>query len=122
MFVGRFAELSESEVGDFDFAFFGDEDIFGFDIAVDDTGFSGGFESGGDLTHDVECGGEIEFTAFAKESCEVAALNVFLGDEVESVFVSDGVDLNDIGVVQAGRHHGFLAEVGEHIFAGLCHE
>ena len=114
--------MCEPKVGDFDFTFFVNEDVFGFDVAMDDAGPTGGFEGCSDLFHDMKCGGEIKFPAFAEQRGEVLTLDKFLSDVMQVAFLSDGVDLDDVGVIESRGHHGFLAEAGEHIFAGVGHE
>ena len=77
-------EFGEAEVGDFDLAGAGEEDIFGFDVAVDDAAVVGVLEGVADLGDDGEGvigggGGGVE------ELAEGEAVDEFHEEEVESV-------------------------------------
>ncbi len=76
-------EFGEAEVGDFDLAGFGEEDVFGFDVAVDDAAVVGVLECVADLGDDGEgvVGGE---GVGVEELAEGEAVDEFHGEEEDS--------------------------------------
>ena len=120
--VTAISQLCQSEVRNLYLALFRDEDILRFDITVHDAGFARGLQSGGDLTHDVQDGRQIQFAAFANQRCQVTALHKLLSDVVQAVFLPDGVDLDDVGVVETCRHHRFLLEARQHVLPRMGHQ
>ena len=110
----RIAEAArQAEVGHLNFAFAGQQNVFRLDVAVDDSGLGGPLQGGGRLSHDAQ--GEEQFRRpfFGDELAEIAALDVFEGHVGEAVDVADGVDLNDVGVVDLGDGLGLGLEALE---------
>jgi hypothetical protein len=97
--VGGFGE---TEVEDFDGAIGAELDVAGFEIAVDDAFFVGGFEGVGDLAGDVE-GFVAGDGALAKALGERGAFDEF-HDEVVG---ADVVEVADVRMIEGGDEAGF---------------
>ena len=41
---------------------------------------------------------------------------------MEIAFLADGVNLHDVRMIQAGRHHGFLLKAADHVLTGMSHQ
>ena len=105
-------KFGEAEVEDFGMIAFGDEDVGGFDIAMDDALGVSGVESVGNFDGERE---KIEsFDGLAADAVfQSVAIEKFHGDEGIAVLVVDFVDSADIGVVECGGGFGFAFEAGE---------
>jgi hypothetical protein len=88
---------------DFDLAIGGEEDVGGFEVAVDDALFVGGFEGFGDLF------GYRERFGDGQGALERGAFDVFHDDGV----LFEAEDGGDIGVVEGGEGLGFALKAGE---------
>jgi len=95
----------------------GDEDVGGFDVAVDNVFGVGGVESFSNLHSDVEQTVEFERLS-GDEVLEGGAVEELHGDEGAAVFFADVVDGADIGVVESGGGFGFAAEALEGLAVG----
>ena len=93
----------EAEVGDLDQPAIIDQEIGGFDVAVDDALFVGRAEAGCRLQGDVGDLDRIEGPRRAQDLLQTAARDVLHGKEVATVLLADGVDLDNVRVVEAGR-------------------
>ena len=128
----------EAEVGDFDLAGFCEEDVFGFDVAVDDAAVMGVLEGVADLGDDGEGGVGVEWGG-VEELAEGETVDEFHEEEEESfefrvssfelcvlrghrrgVFsrrradgrgaLAEVIDGDDVGVVEFGEGLGFVGE------------
>ena len=93
----------------------GDEDVGGFDVAVDDAGAMGGVERVGDFDADFEKAFEFERAA-GDDVLESGAVEKFHGDEGAAVVFADVVDRADVGMVQGGGGAGFALEAIERLW------
>jgi hypothetical protein len=100
----------QAEVGDLGLALARQQDVFGFDVAVDDAEFAGPLQRGGDLAHDAQGDRQFGRPLAGEEVAEVTPLDVFHRHVVDAVVFADGVDLDDVGVVDAGGRLGLAAE------------
>lgn len=101
---------SEAEVDELGIAIVVDEDVPRFDIAVDHAGFLGGLETEGDLEGDGENFVFREGPVFGHGPLEALAFEEF-HDEVEpAVCAADGVNFDDVGMVDLGGEPGFVFE------------
>ena len=104
-------DLGQAEIGDVRFAVGVDEDVLGFDVAVDDAVLVGIMEGVGDRgtkTRGV-AGGEI--VVFAPVF-EVGAFDEAADDVEDTLLLAFGVDGDDVGVLQLGRRFGLAEENG----------
>ena len=105
-------DFREAEVEDFGVAAFGDENVGGLDVAMDDAFGVGGVECVGDFDGDAE--ETIEFEGLAGDDVlERDAIEKFHGDEGCAVFFADVVDGADVGMIERGGGLGFALEAGE---------
>src|SRR3981189_3656760 len=85
-----------SEIGDFDFTADGDENVFGFDVSVDDVFF---VEVGGSVGHLVDIGGGggvAEFSLFAEEFVQFPRAGEFQYQKRTSCIVKMAVQSKNI--------------------------
>ena len=105
----RLDELCESKIQQFCPAFYGDDDIGRFQIAVNDTGRVGGRERIRDV-------GGIFYRVFHWQPAagvhllERSAGNVLHRDETNTVLFHDVVDRDNVGVIESGGGPCFLQE------------
>ena len=96
----RLGELGEAEVENLDLAVFGDEEVLGLEVAVDDAFFVGGGQAVGDLGSDLKDladGHRAAVHGFAQRAADEQ-----LGDEIGRAGISsEAVDGEDVGVVKA---------------------
>ena len=112
-FRTRVGNFGEAEIENFGVGAFGDEDVGGLDVAVNDAFGVSGFEGVGDFDDgEVEEAVELEGTA-GDEILTGLAFETFHGDEGLSVFFADIVDGADVGVVEGGGGFGFAAKTAE---------
>lgn len=112
-FEGVLDGACESEVGEFDDAFAGDEDVGGLDVAMDDPVAVGVQERGGDLFDDFEGASDGDASADIEESLDVGAVDVLHGDVVVALVFSGVEDGDDVFVSELGGIGGFGAEAAE---------
>ena len=99
---GPIEAARQAEVGDLHLAGAADQDVLGFDVAMDDVQLAGALQGGRDLGHHPQPRGDgYRFSLFNKLA-KVAALDVFQGHEVVAGGLPDRVDLHDVGVRGAG--------------------
>ena len=106
-------EEGEAEVHDFGGAGFGEEDVGGFDVAMDEGELLGGAEAFGDFAADAEGFGFFEVAFAADALLEGAAADELHGDVEVALVVADGVELDDVGVGDVGGDVGLAAELLE---------
>jgi hypothetical protein len=109
-------ELGKAEIEDLDAAVAVDEDVVGFQVAVDDAGLVGGGESVADLD------GVAEGIGGWKRAREGSAFDI-LHDEVwQALVVANFIESADVGMVEGGDGAGFafeaLGEAGVDQFDG----
>ena len=105
-------DAGEAEVEDFGLAGGGDEDVGGFDVAVEDAFAMGGFEGVGELSADFHEAGERGWMARV-EAVERLAVEQLHDEEGLAVGLVDFVDGADAGVVECGGDAGFAVEALE---------
>lgn len=116
-------ETGEAEVGELGLAVGVDEDVAGFDVAVDDAAAVGEVDGVADLMEDLDgaTGGE---EVFADEVEDIAAVDQF--HDEDAVFLDDGEfeDGGDVRVDEAGHGLGLGAEAvdGFAVAAGVWRE
>ncbi len=89
----------EAEVDEFGFTFGVEEDVTGFDIAVEEFVFEGEVEGGGDFDADIE---DVEFwdAAFVFDAAvEGASVGEFHDEVAEAAPFIERIDVDDIGMV-----------------------
>src|SRR6202035_5239561 len=89
-----------------------DEEVGGFDVAVNDAFTVGGIECVRNFDGEVEQAIEFHGTA-SDEVLQSLAFETFHGDEGPSVFFADVVDGADVGMVESGSGFGFAAKAAE---------
>ncbi len=105
-------DLGQAKVEDFGVAAFGDEDVSGLDVAVDDAFGVGGVEGVGNF--DGECRGAVHLHRAAGDPVlEGLAFETFHGDEGLAVLFADVVDGADVGMIESGGGLGLAAKAGE---------
>ena len=109
--VGHFCE---AEVENFCGATFGDEDIGGLDVAVNDAGAVSGVERVGDFDADFEKAIEFERAA-GDDVLESRTVEKLHGDEGAAVVFADVVDGADVGMIQRGSGASFALEAIERL-------
>lgn len=114
--LSRLVELSESEVGYLCDTGASEENIFWFDVAVDNSGIGSGLQCGGDLLEPAESGGIVRWAVAADPLAEVQAGDVFLNNPRQFASASCGDDLDDIGVTESSGCPCFLIESAEEHF------
>jgi len=95
-------------------AAFGDEDVGGLDVAVDNAFDVGGIEGIGNFDGEVKEAIELHGTA-SDEMLQRLTFQTFHGDEGLAVFFSDVVDGTDIRMIESGGGFGFAAEAAERL-------
>jgi len=105
-------ETRDAKVTEFDLTLVGDEDVGGFDVAVDDAGFVSAAQGIGKIACPHSCARERHKPFFGERSIERLAGDVF-GDEVSAAVVvgADIVDGNDIGMGEAAEDLGFAKKL-----------
>lgn len=99
-------EEGEPHIEDFDYAFFVDEQIGGFNITMDEAVGMGVVESFGRL-REVICGQvEIERAHFLDEVLEVFSFDVLHDDVMLIAFIADIVCVNDVRMIEGGGGTG----------------
>ena len=115
MFVSN--RSGESEVADLWLGIHGEEDVGGFDIAVEDACLVGVSETAADAGDEAGC-----FLLFDGDSvCGVVegfAVNELHDDIEHSVDVTEVVDADEVGVIEAGHRFGLGLEAGTELFVG----
>lgn len=102
-------DFGDSEVGDLHAAAGVEEDVFGFDIAVEDAFFVGVLECVADFGDDGEGFGGRKFT-HTHGLAEVESVNEFHDEVIEAAGVAEVVDHDDVWMVEAGEDAGFAHE------------
>jgi hypothetical protein len=102
-------EFGDAEVGDFDASLAIEQDVFRFDVAVNDALLVGELEGFADAGDDRQCFLGLE-TAFAEELAEAGAIDVFHHQVEEAAGFAGVMDGDDIGMVEAGQCLGFAKE------------
>ncbi len=110
-------DLRQAEVQHLGLAVLGELDVGGFEVAVDDAGFVGGFEPGGDLASSSQGLVERE-RAVVEPLGQVFAGNELHGEEMGFLILVYAVDAGDVGVVQARQEAGFAVEAGQAVLVG----
>ena len=108
---GAVHDGGDAEVGDFDGAGFIDEEVFGFDVAVDDAVVVGALEGVADRGDDGEGFGGGE-TAGLEELAEIETVDEFHDEEAAAGGLAEVVDGDDVGVIEGGEGFGFGGEAG----------
>ena len=93
-------------------AAFGDEEVRGLDVAMNDSFGMRGIEGVGDFDADIEQAFQFH-RAIADAVLQGNALEKFHGDEGFAVVVADVVNGADVGMVQRGCGLGFALKAGE---------
>ena len=105
-------QFGEAEVENFYAAIFGDEQILGLEVAMDDAFFVGGGESVRDLHGVVESFAQGQRSA-AQAVAQGLAFEQF-GDDVGRAFVRADVEYGkDVGMIQGGGGQGLLLEAAQ---------
>ena len=103
-------QLGEAEVEDLDAAVRGDEEILGFQVAVDDALVVRRREAVGDLTASTRRALRGEQLAAGERRAQRLALEQLLDDVRRTVVRPDVVDGGDVRVVERARRPRFLLE------------
>jgi len=110
--IGICGYFREAEIENFGVAEFGDKDIGGLDVAMNDAAGVSGLEAGGDVDGNVE-----EFIGIERlvtqEMLESEAIEKFHGDESLAVLLTDIVNGADIRMIEGGSGLRFALEAGE---------
>ncbi len=107
-------DFCETEIEDFCAASFGDKDVGGFYVAVDDAGTVSHVERVGDFDGDFEEAFEVE-RAVGDDVLERGAVEKFHGDEGAVVVGAEDVDGADVRVIESGGGAGFALEALERL-------
>ena len=110
LFDGGIHGAGDAEVRDLYGAGRPDENVGGLDIAMSKASFVGEAESSGDFRGDLCSLGRVELTAIAANVGKRATLDVFHGDEVRRFETTPVIDVDDVGVGEAGSRLGFASE------------
>ena len=102
-------DFGDAEVSNFYAAFFVDQDIFRFDITMDNAFVVGELEGLANLGNDLEGFARGKF-ARAFQLAEVQAIDEFHDDESQAVDLAEFMDGNDVRVVESGEGAGFAVE------------
>jgi hypothetical protein len=102
-------EFGDSEVSDFHAASLIEQDVFGFDVAVNDALFMGELERLADGRDDREGSFGCQ-TPLAQQLTEGGSVDVFHEQEEHAVGFAEIVHRNDIGMVQPGQGLGLALE------------
>ena len=109
--LGRSVEgAGDSEVGDLHLAVRSDQDVCRLDVAVRDVVLVSEPERGCNLAGDLGClfGGEL--FARREDLSECASLHLLHDDEVRTFVLAPVVDVDDVGVREAGRRLSLATE------------
>ncbi len=106
---GGVAELGEAEVGEFESTVLGDEEVSGFDIAVDDAVLVSEVEGVADLGEEFEGEGGGEFAA-GDELVDGGTVDEFHDEVAVAGGDVEVVDDGDVGMGEAGHGLGLGAE------------
>ena len=109
---GGEGDLGETEIENFGVAAFGDENIRGLDVAVNDVFGVRGVERVGDFDGEREEVFDIHGAA-VDAVLERLAVEKFHGDEGLAVLFADVVNGADVGMVERGGRLRFALETGE---------
>ncbi len=116
-------EAGEAEVGEFGLVVGVDDDVAGFDVAVDDAAAVGELDGVADLLEDLDgaTGGE---EVFADEVEDIAAVDEFHDEDAVFLDDSEFEDGGDVRVDEAGHGLGLGAEAvdGFAVAAGVWRE
>jgi len=112
-------ELGEAEIENFDGAAFGDDDVGGLDVAMDDAFLVSGTEGIGELNADIDGARNGEF-ALREDLVEGQAFEELHGDEGDAFMLFDGVDGADSGMIEGGGGTGFAEEAFEGLSVATC--
>lgn len=114
--IGGAGKFGDAEVEEFGGAFGRDEDVAGFEIAMDDHAFVGVLDGGADLLEELEPGAEGELALLAVFG-DGLAFDEFHDEVGEAVFVGAAIEeAGDVGVVEGGEDLPFEAEAGGGFF------
>ena len=104
--------LGNTEIRDLDLSFAGNDDILRLDISVDNVVSVGRFESHGDLQSDRDrlFIAQISLLAYVIFQCD--AVHKFHDNIVNALFLTDVIDIYDIGMHQACRSLRLHPEFG----------
>ena len=111
-------KLGETKIEDFDGAAFGDENVGGLDVAMEDALFVGGVESVGELDADVD-GARNGKGAGGDEFVEGLAFEQLHSDECSAIVFFDGVNRANAGMIERGSRAGFTEETLEGLFVAM---
>ena len=84
---------------------------------MEDAAFVGGSEAGADFAGELDGFILGEAADAAEERCEVLAVDVFHGEEVEAFDHAEVVDSADVGVADLAGYADFVSEADECGFA-----
>ena len=104
-------EEGETEVHDLRGAAFGEKDVRGLHIAMDQAEVLRGAQSLGDLMADAQCIAFRELAFLADAAFEAAAANEFHGEVKVTLVMAHGVELDHVRMRDAGRDERLLAKL-----------
>ena len=110
LFDGGIHGAGDAEVRDLYGAGRPDENVGGLDIAMSKASFVGEAESSGDFRGDLCSLGRVELTAIAANVGKRATLDVLHSDEIRRLETTPVIDVDDVGVGEAGSRLGFASE------------
>ena len=111
---GGWRLAGEAEVEDLGSAVFGEHDVFGLEVAVDDAGGVGGGEAIGDLGGDLDQPADGNGLAFQQRT-ERFAFEEFTDDVLLPGFDAEVVDGDDVRVVEGGDGAGLALEAAAEV-------
>ena len=109
---GRRSHLGEAEIEDLHVTARSDEDVGGFDVAVDDARGMRGVQRVGDLDPTSSTVSSLEWTG-GEPILQRRALQILHDDERSPVLLADVVDRADVWVVQRRRRPRFARETAQ---------
>src|SRR5215813_4697013 len=104
-----FGQLRQAEIKHLDYAVAPQHDVFGFDVAMDNSRLVRRRERRGDLNGDVERGYR-RHPPFSQNLSQRQPFNEFGGDEMRRVEIADLVNGDDIRMVEGAGGFGLLLE------------
>src|ERR1700723_2548255 len=107
--------FGEAKIEQLGLAAFGDENICGLDIAMNDSFGMSGFKRVGDLNSEIEKLLGFEWAPF-DAVLESFALEQLHGDERLAVVLADFINRADVWMIQPGRGAGLAFEALESLF------
>ena len=113
----RLGELGQAKVENLDAPIFRDEQVFGFEVAMNDAVFVGGVQPVSDLHGIVDCGAYRQGTA-PQLLAQGLSLQKFGHDVRDAVLPAHLMDGENVGVVQGRRRFGFLLKPAETLRVG----